>query len=211
MAKTYGYPLGKIFVVPNAVDITDFKPGLIERERPYLLMVGARYSHKNVDEVLRIAPLWKSSYRLLVTSCSGKYRLYLENLIRELGIENHVEFKDYVAYDELIKLYQGCAALVYPSKWEGFGIPPLEALACRRPVIVSDIPPHREVLGDSAFFVKLGDVDSWKEAFSGLEDEETVEAKVLAGSSRVAFYSKEHAVDALQRSLLAVEPSLERR
>lgn len=211
VAQTYGYPLARIFVVPNAVDATQFKPGQVNEDNPYLLMVGARYPHKNVDEVLRIANIWKTRYRLVITSCDGKYRKYLEKLIVELGIEHRVEFRNYVDRGELIRLYQECAALIYPSKWEGFGIPPLEALACGRPVIASDIPVHREVLADSAFFVELGNKVSWEAALRGISDTAVCNNKVQAGSARVALYSKDNAVQALKRSLLAVEPTLERR
>lgn len=211
VANTYGYPLGKIYVVPNAVDTVDFKPGAVEEVKPYLLMVGARYSHKNVEEVFRFSYLWKDSYRLIVTSCSGPYRERLEKVIHGLGIHSSVDFLDYVDRANLIRLYQGCSALVYPSKWEGFGIPPLEALACGRPVIASDIAPHREVLADGAFFVELGNEDSWQAALHGIRDERSRQEKSEAGFARVAFYTKENAVDALERSLLAVAPTLDRR
>lgn len=209
IADVYGFPVDKIFVVPNSVDTDKFSPGQADVDSPYLLMVGARYTHKNVDEVLRNARLWKDKYRLVVTSCSGKYRESLEHLIDQYGIRDRVVFHDYVSSDKLIELYQRCTALVYPSKWEGFGIPPLEALACGRPVIASDIKIHREVLGGAAFYVELGNEASWRRAFTDLEDPRSVADHIMCGMTRVKLYSPEKALSALKSSLLAVEPKLE--
>lgn len=207
--RTYGYPAERIRVVPNSVDTNCFMTGEVDRRNPYLLMVGARYPHKNVDEVLRNAHLWKDRYRLVVTSCSSSYRATLESLIDQLRIRHRVEFRGYVSRDELLRLYQGCSALVYPSKWEGFGIPPLEAFACSRPVIASDIEIHREVLGDAAIFVQLGDKRSWCSAFEALQDTPRIDEYVLRGRVQVDRYSPRNALDALEASLLAVEPRLE--
>jgi glycosyltransferase involved in cell wall biosynthesis len=209
--KTYNYPEGKVYVVPNSVDTSRFVPGQLDTQAPYLLMVGAHYSHKNVDEVLHMCELWRHKYRLVVTSCGGKYRKSLDVLIDHLNISDCIEFHDYVADDELLRLYQGCTALVYPSKWEGFGIPPLEALACGRPVIASDIEIHREVLGDAALFVKLGNKTSWREVFLALEDEARIESIVKMGQIRLAHYSPQNSLKALEASLSAEEPKLERQ
>jgi glycosyltransferase involved in cell wall biosynthesis len=64
-----------------------------------------------------------------------------------------------VSDDDLAAIYTGAHALVFPSDDEGFGLPPVEALACGTPVVASDIPVLREVLGDRATFVAVGDVD----------------------------------------------------
>jgi len=209
VARTYGYPLERIFVVPNGVDASAFSPDPAARpEEPFLLMVGARYSHKNVDEVLDQARLWSGRFRLVVTSCGGDYKARLLQKVADLGIGDRVGFCDYLSRDQLIKLYQGCSALVYPSKWEGFGIPPLEALACGSPVIASDIPVHREVLGDAAFFVKLGDTSSWAAAFEAVQSAAEVAEKLNRARGLLQRFTWSHAVDALERNLLEVEPGL---
>lgn len=205
----YGYPADRIYVIPNAIDPRRFTPGVVSATDPYLLVVGARYAHKNVEEIFHNHKLWSSRYKLIVTSAGKKYRSKLEAIAAELSIENRIEFHQYVSTEQLLKLYQGCTALVYPSKWEGFGIPPLEALACGRPVIVSDIPAHREVLADSAFFVKLGDPFSWQKAFNSLQDEDEVGKKVDGSKSRIAKYSRENLLSSLRDSLISVEPKLE--
>lgn len=209
---TYGYPLERIFVVPNGVDSQLFRradgAAPVPASEPYLLMVGARYAHKNVDEVLRMAPLWSRDFRLIVTSCSPAYKQSLQALLQQHGLQQRVEFRDYVQRDELIALYQGAAALVYPSRWEGFGIPPLESLASGVPVIASDIPVHREVLADAAFFVRLGDGNSWQQAFAGLADPAAVAARMQAAQAVLQRFTWSNSAELLKKSLLDIEPRL---
>jgi len=209
IVATYRVDPSRVHVVPNAVDAERFVPGEVETHVPYLLMVGARYTHKNVDDVLRMAASWKDRYRLVVTSCAGKYRADLEKIIEAMGLRSHVEFRDYVSADDLLRLYQGCSALVYASKWEGFGIPPLEALACGRPVIASDIEVHREVLEGAALFFQLGNEGSFGDAIDALNDYGRINELLAGGRLRVAHYSQPNALAALKRSLLAVAPNLE--
>jgi glycosyltransferase involved in cell wall biosynthesis len=210
IAKVYGFPLESIFVVPNGVDQSAFSPAFgADSGSRFLLMVGARYPHKNVDEVLDMAPYWQKDYRLIIASCDGSYRRELEKKVRYLRLVDRVEFRDYVSRDCLLHLYRSASALIYPSHWEGFGIPPLEALACATPVIASDIPVHREVLGDAAIFVKLGNAQSWNDAFDMLKQPKLIEAHIASSSSRLEKFTWENAVNALERALLSIEPRLE--
>ena len=210
IADTYGYPLNRIYVVPNGVDATVFKPTPHAKSAdPFLLMVGARYHHKNVDEVLDMAEFWKQDYRLVVASCGGNYRKKMEQKAANYGLAGQVEFKDYLPNEELLRLYQEASALLYPSLWEGFGIPPLEALACGTPVIASDIPVHKEVLGEAGWFVKLGNSQSWAEAFQSLASPAFVKERLAAGQALVSKLTWHHAADALEQALLCVEPRLE--
>ena len=206
----YGYPLEDIHVVPNGVDRRVFRPAAADTPREdFLLMVGASFSHKNVHEVLAHAALWRARYSLVVASCRGEYRRHLEELVRQQGLEARVRFIDYVEPDELVRLYQRCAAFIYASKWEGFGIPPLEALACGARVIASDIPVHREVLGRSASLVRLGDAASWEAAFADLAADAP---RLLAPGETPPEekYTWAQSAAALVAAFEAVEPGLAR-
>lgn len=171
-------------------------------------MVGARFPHKNVDEVLAMADLWLPDFKLVVCSSSGAYKKRLLHQAKRLNALDKIEFKDYISREELVRLYQNCSALLYPSKWEGFGIPPLEALACGRPVIASDIPVHREILGDSAFFVKLGNKDSWAAAFDGIRCTDTVAHKLNLAKSVLDNFTWNNTVDTLMMNLIKSAPTL---
>ena len=210
--RSYGYPLERIYVIPNGVDTTAFTPNPSMRtgSDPYLLMVGGGDLHKNVHETLDMSRYWKNDYRLIIISCKqGPYRQMLEQKVRDLGITDRVELKDTLAHDDLLRHYQGATALLYPSLYEGFGIPPLEALACGTPVIASDIPPLREVLGDVAQFIKLGNPESWAEAISSLSDSSTINNRLAEGEKVLSKFTWNNTVNALERALLSVEPQLE--
>jgi len=210
--KSYGYPLERIYVIPNGVDTTTFSPDPTIRaaNTPFLLMVGGRHPHKNVVETLDMSQYWKKDYRLVIVSCNqGSYRRMLEQKVLDLGLTDQVEFKDYLTHGELLRIYQGATALLYPSLIEGFGIPPLEALACGTPVIASDIPVFREVLGEAAQFVKLGNHQSWDEAIQSLATPTIVKKRLAAGQMLLSKLTWNNAVNALENALLSVEPRLE--
>lgn len=183
ICDSYGVPSERVFVVPNSIDadaysILDEEPislSSFPMDKPFILTVGARYKHKNLEELLLNYASWCGKYNLIVTSCGGKYRTCIEELIKQLGIGGSVYIYEYVDFFNLRRLYKNAVCLVYPSLVEGFGIPPLESIASSRPVIVSDIPVFREVLGDAAIYVNNGVPESWKTAFELLDNNEAME------------------------------------
>lgn len=193
--KFYGFPLDKIFVVPNSVDLTRFSKVNGQSDgvngRPYILMVGARFPHKNVEEVFLNNKVWADRYDLKIVSCVGRYRDKLMQLAKDLKIESKVHFYDYVSDSELVSLYDGASALVYPSKWEGFGIPPLEALAVGIPIVISDIPVHKEIFEDAAFYIQLGNSVSWLNAMAWISEFDKDAAKSLANKRILEKFSEE--------------------
>lgn len=203
----FGLPLDRIRIVPNGVDRGIFHPAPEKSRQPFLLVVGASYSHKNVHELIANAETWSKRYELVVASCRGAYRETLESLVNAAGLQARVRLIEYVPLAELVHLYQTCAALVSPSRWEGFGIPPVEALACGAPVIVSDIPAHREVLGSRATFVRLGNSADWGRAFEALgESDPGTQIDQLPPDA----FRWEDSGCALVSALLATEPCLAR-
>jgi glycosyltransferase involved in cell wall biosynthesis len=211
ISNVYGYPKERILVVPNGVDTTAFTPlpqPSTNPTDPFLLIVGATFPHKNVSEVLRVAHLWRSKYRLVVSSPRPRYRLALIREATEAGLMDRVTFREYVSQAELIELYRTCTALIYPSTWEGFGIPPLEAFACGKPVIASDIPVHREILANAPYYVRLGDVESWQHAFRDLRSEQQWDQKRSDVQSLVTKYSWQNTAHCLMNNLLQVEPRI---
>lgn len=92
----------------------------------------------------------------------------MKGLIKQRNLEDIVEIKGFVSDKELDELYRNCSALVYPSLWEGFGIPPLEAMRYQKPVILSDIDVFREIFEKAAIYINIGNSLSWKNAFEDL-------------------------------------------
>jgi glycosyltransferase involved in cell wall biosynthesis len=119
--------------------------------RPYYFYVGGRYDYKNFDGLL--AAFAKAvSVRPDIALCvvGSPFNETEEKLIAELGLTGHIEHYGYASDTHLAKLYRCSVAFVYPSLYEGFGIPPLEAMSCGTAVIASNCSSIPEVVGDAA-------------------------------------------------------------
>lgn len=209
IAGTYRFPLERIFVVPHAIDATVFdRSARRTSSRPFLLMVGARDPHRNVDEVLAMARHWKARYRLVVAATGQKYASVLRHQAAQLKLAEDVEVLEHIAREDLLNLYAKCDALLQPSHWDGFAMQPLEALAAGARVIASDIPAHREVLGDACDYVTLGHPDSWEGALFRLDDIAMAAAQRRCAGEVLRKYSIANSGTALQQSLLSVSPAL---
>ncbi len=186
LTRVYGVSPTRIYVVPNMID-PEFAGTRREANttNPFLLSVGASWKHKNITELLEMHDSWSHRYKLKVVAGDGQYLAMLRALAKSLRIEDRVEFIAGAPKQELLRLYASCCALVYPSLMEGFGIPPLEAMALGVPAIVSDIPVFRELYKDIPIYVTLGDRASWEEAIRSLAnfpDERLARGAQLAGS-----------------------------
>jgi len=191
--KLYNIQPESIHIISNYIDTNRFKASksTMENRSPYLLIVGATWKHKNAHEVLTMSSVWEEKYSLKIISSPGKYKEYLIRLVKENGLQNKVEFINYPSAEKIITLYQQSAALIYPSILEGFGIPPLEAAACGKPVIVSNIPIFHEIYGDFPIFVDLGSKRSWVKGINLLSDKIHIDAKISLGKLKVAEFSKQ--------------------
>lgn len=211
IVEIYRISPDKVHVVPLFVDTSKFRPQPKLSScpaAPFLLIVGATWKHKNAAEVLENHKIWSSKYRLKILCGNSSYRDELKRITIQLGLEEKVDFVNYVSQDDLISLFQNAAALVYPSIIEGFGIPPIEAMACGTPVIVSAIPVFREIYGDVPIYVQLGNPRSWEAAFDALQNSETVTAKTAIGVQKAREYSRERMCSALMDALFNVWPEL---
>lgn len=125
--------------------------------RPYLLHVGQAYPHKNLAHLIQSFAKVAACDRDVVLVLAGKPHSSevpkLSALVQQLGLDERVQFRSYVPAAELPRLYRGAMAFVYPSLWEGFGLPVLEAMACGTPVITSLGSGTEEVAGDAALLV----------------------------------------------------------
>jgi glycosyltransferase involved in cell wall biosynthesis len=143
LVERLGLPPEKVRVIYLAVDHERFGPGQEERE-PFLLYPANPWPHKNHARLI-------DAFRL-VRVRHPELRLVLTGHGHEEPVPEGVEIAGRVPLDELVSLYRRASAVVFPSLYEGFGQPPLEALACATPVACSDIPPLREVCGDAAVY-----------------------------------------------------------
>lgn len=118
--------------------------------QPYYLYVGSRAKYKNFDGLLRAFTKTISIQPNVVLCIVGSpLDETEEKLIADLKLTNHIEYYGYVSDNHLAKLYRCSVAFVYPSLYEGFGIPPLEAMSCGTAVVASNCSSIPEVVGDA--------------------------------------------------------------
>ena len=171
---------------------------------PFFLYVGSRAHYKNFQGLLNAYSKWngRSAMKLLVvgplwTSEEGR-------LLSGLGISRLVELLTDVRDEALCTLYNQAKAFIYPSLYEGFGIPLLEAMACGCPVIASRIPTTVEIAGDCCIYFELDSPDSLIDAFDRAVSEGRDGAKARAGLEHAKRFSWEKTA----RETLAVYRSL---
>ena len=178
LVELYGVPEAKIVLVPNGVDPA-FRPGG-NGSGGYALLVGAIQARKNP---LAAAEAAARAGLPLVAAGPAKEPA----LARELE-RRGVTLRGYVSKEELADLYRGAACLLFPSRYEGFGLPVLEAMASGTPVVAADEPALREVAGEAAVFAPPED---FAEAIArALSERERLAA---AGLERAKLFSWETA------------------
>lgn len=192
IATHHRVPVERVHVIPNAV-ATDFGADEPDRvpdpaRRPYYLAVSSPAPHKNFARLVAAYARLAADRRpdlLVVGAATGVHR----DGTAERDVPG-VRFLGRVDDAALRALYAGATAFVFPSLYEGFGIPPLEAQASGAPVLASDIPPVREALGTSALYVDPRDVAAMAAGMARLADDAALRERLVAsGRANVARFS----------------------
>ncbi len=223
LAQAYGIPPAKIHVVylgrDEGLRRVD-EPGLVARARArynlgerYLLYIGTLQPRKNllrvVEAFARLAGQPElADVQLVLAGKKGWSYDALFARVSQLGLEGRVIFPGYVPAEDLPALLSGALAFVYPSLYEGFGIPVLEAGACGVPVITSNTSSLPEVAGDAAILVDPHDVDAIADALYRIITDEALRAELARrGLENVKRFSWEKCA----RETLAVLEQVARR
>ena len=169
VVRYLGYPVERIRVIaeaPRAGWHAAFDQDVARARKrlaidgPYLLMVGTAEPGKRAIDGIRATQLLREcgvDTQLVLAGNPGGLDAPLRREAERLGVASSVRFAGYVDDDELRALYTGAAALLFLSLYEGFGLPPLEAMACGTPVIATRRPAMDDVLGNAAVFVPARD------------------------------------------------------
>lgn len=181
------------------------------RAMPIILYIGSIHTRRNVEELIRafqiIARKHRESQLVIVGKREYPY-LDVQTLIHELGLAQQVLLPGYVPDDDLPGLYNLADLFIYPSSYEGFGLPPLEAMACGTPVITSNNTSLPEVTGDAA--ILLDDPRNVNEIADAIEqvlrDEGLRQKMITCGLVRARQFSWEQTA----RKTLAVYRKFER-
>ena len=180
IVERLGISANRITVVFPGIELDRFRPAPLDRTgggaRPYVLCVAGADPTKNVETLVDSfsqLPLPTQDAHDLVLVGDFRRRTDLHERVRDAGIEKQTVFTGVVADDRLIELYQRAALFVFPSRYEGFGLPVLEAMACGCPVVCSSASSLPEVADDAAILLDPLDIEGFARAIERvLEDAE---------------------------------------
>jgi glycosyltransferase involved in cell wall biosynthesis len=203
--------LGKpAYVVPLGVDEL-FRPAAAEEvaafrkargiDRPYFLLVGERLGvegYKNTELLFRALHGWRELSGHEVVCVGGQ--TYVEPELRLAGPKVRTR-RLALSDDELRLAYAGAIALVYPSRYEGFGLPVAEAMACGCPVITTRLASLPEVAGDAALYVDPDDPQGLREALDTVREPDRRATMAATGRSRASAFRWDRASAALAAAL----------
>lgn len=160
ISQFYNFPENKIFVVPNAVSDA-FQPGPpVGGKQEYLLAVSSPSAHKNFKRMIEAFLTLRDHDGLQLHIVGAASEIFSDSSLQRLaGSDSRIRFLGRLSDTELIAQYQGATAFVFPSLYEGFGIPPLEAQACGCPVLAANAASIPEVLQASALYFDPVDVE----------------------------------------------------
>lgn len=170
LIKYYSLDNSKVTSVYNGIDKKIYNNqalkynSKINLDENYFIIPGVTYPHKNVSRIIKVFDqllkikddlpnLTCSKFKLYITGSNSDYMNKLKELVDILNINNDVKFLGYVSKYDLAYLYANAKFMVYPSLYEGFGMPPLEAMACGCPTLVSNKSSLPEVCGDATVYI----------------------------------------------------------
>jgi glycosyltransferase involved in cell wall biosynthesis len=206
LVREFGLPPGKIRVIYPWVKEIFFGPSGDEpppeplREKDYILYVGLRIAHKNVEGVLRAFLLLVDDFpELRLVVAGGRYTTpdMVDRWKTDPRLKDRlIEIPD-PTDEEIVRLLSRAKAFVFPSFAEGFGLPPLEAMASGVPVVCSDIPVFREVYGDAVRYVDPSRPESIAEGVrEALMDDGSSARFALHGRARAELYRRDRSLHA---------------
>ncbi|MBU3228586.1 glycosyltransferase family 4 protein [Clostridium algidicarnis] len=217
ISKAFNFPKDKIYVTPLASEDI-YKPlnkdlckhnieHFYNIKGDFILYIGGFSPRKNIIGLLeafhKVLKTNNPNLKLIIGGNKGlSYEIY-KNKALELGIEDKVVFPGFIPLEHLPWFYNACDFFVYPSLYEGFGLPPLEAMACGSPVIASNLTSIPEVLGDSALLIdpRSGD-DLYNAMNSLLINKDLKQDLILKGLKRNSIFNWETTA---KETLLAYE------
>lgn len=208
-------PPEKIVVIPEAADAR-YKPVQDEQrwkqvkerqgiQRKFLLYVGNYKPHKNLVRLVKafsqLPESLRKEHQLVLVGKKDKRYPEVGSLVKKLNLKRDVTMLGFLSEDDLLMFYNAAQALILPSLYEGFGLPPLEAMACGTPVIASNVSSIPEVVGDAALLLSnQQDVNEIAKAMEKILTDENLRKDLRAkGLARAKQFSwKRTAEETLQ-------------
>lgn len=204
MVKFYRISPEKINVVPEGVDTRIFRPvddqqqlsnwrrKIFGADVPFIVYVGKPTERRNLSALIRAFAALKRDgfpHKLLIAGASLPGTSPFRRVIEELDLREEVFVLDYVTHDEMFLVYNAANLFIYPSSYEGFGMPVLEAMACGTPLIALDNTAFPEFAGGIAHLLKDARVETLKEGMAAVLTDEAWQRQMREdGPRRAARY-----------------------
>lgn len=192
-------PEDKISTIYLGVNHDLFRPSKEKiYDFPYILHVGTEHPMKNLEVAfeafcrIKKQAIFKDLRFVRVGSTLPKYRTRTTEQIQRLGLEREVVFANYVPKEDLPKIYSQALFLIFPSLYEGFGLPALEAMSCGTAVLASSAGSLSEIVGDAGITINPHDVDGFANAmYELLTNDSLRKGMVNKGLARAKLFSWE--------------------
>ena len=164
--------------------------------QPYCLHVGTLQPRKNLGMLVeaweRLRAEMERPPQLLLAGKRGWLYASLFEAVQSRGLEGLVKFADYVEQDDLPALYSGALAFTFPSLYEGFGLPPLEAMSCGTPVLASNASSLPEVVGEAGLLLSPREPQEWANAVKRVMESSALQEELSQkGLARAALFTWE--------------------
>lgn len=205
MAHYYGISADRIHVVPNGVDTRLFRPttdiealarwrsSVFGTDVPYITYVGKPTERRNLSALIRAFAELKTKHRLphkfLIVGADLPGTSPFRRVIAELGLDKEVVIRGHATHEEMVSVYNAAALFIYPSSYEGFGMPVLEAMACGTPVIALNNTAFPEFAGGVAHLLPDAQIETLVDGMRHvLSDEPLRQRMAKDGPRRAADY-----------------------
>ena len=192
----YSVPPGRVRVALLGVEKRFFEVGRLRRQediRPYLMAVSTLHPHKNFERLIRAFSGFREQhpeFKLVIAGLRGFHAEAIDQLIARLGLSDSVTLTGWIPREDLYELFRRAFAFLYPTTFEGFGLPVVEAMAAGVPTACSAIEPVKSIAGDAAIQFDPESEDQIREAMLRLvSDPELRERLSLRGPERALEFS----------------------
>jgi glycosyltransferase involved in cell wall biosynthesis len=203
--KYFGISENKITAIPLSVD-ERFKPSVTSSQndfrlkfnllRPYFLFVGALHPRRNIIRLIKAFKLLNNKYKnkfdlvLIGITFSERYARFIQQCLDTSALHDRIRILGFVSEDDLVKFYSFAQAFIYPSLYEGFGLPLLEAMACGTPVVSSNCSAMLEVAGPATLLFDPYDISSIYHALELIGNDQQLRIDLIKkGIERKSSYS----------------------
>ncbi len=203
-----------VYLAPLArFSVAEAQPAPARDSRSYMLHVAANNAfYKNRAGVIDVFQMVRKTENVRLVMAGAPPDVALQHKIAVAGVESDVEFQTNLSESQLAGLYQHAALLLFPSYYEGFGWPPLEAMSCGCPVVCSHAGSLPEVVGSAALMAAPTDISGLAEHCRGILRDSALRARLIAaGREQAARFTLERMGAGLLTAYAAAEARVERR